>query len=130
MIEKPQVALRQRTFLKGTLYYDNRRASIECTIRDMSDSGARLTFEHPVTVPDTVEVFIRHKQQTLQACVRRRAPEEIGIEFAAGNSTVADGGSDADLQQRIEMLEAELSALKRLVAKLRAKEMPYDLDAA
>jgi uncharacterized protein YceH (UPF0502 family) len=65
-----------------------------------------------------------------QACVRRRGPEEIGIEFAAGNSTVADGGSDADLQQRVEMLEAEISALKRLVAKLRAKEMPYDLDAA
>ena len=52
MAEEPQVAIRQRTFLKGTVYYDNRRASIECVIRDISDSGARLSFEHPVVVPD------------------------------------------------------------------------------
>jgi len=32
-----------RTFLKGKLYYDNRRGSIECVVRDMSASGARLT---------------------------------------------------------------------------------------
>ena len=29
--------IRQRTFLKGTVYYDNRRASIECVVRDLSD---------------------------------------------------------------------------------------------
>ena len=130
MIEKPQIAVRQRTFLKGTLYYDNRRASIDCVIRDMSDSGARLMFEHPATVPDTVELFIPHKQQTLQASVRRREPKEIGIEFSAVNSIEAGSGSDDNLQQRVEMLEAEISALKRLVAKLRAKEMSHDLDVA
>ena len=43
MAEEPNVAVRQRTFLKGKLYYDNRRGSIECVVRDMSASGARLT---------------------------------------------------------------------------------------
>ena len=81
MAEEPQVAIRQRTFLKGTLYYDNRRASIECLFRDISDSGARLTFEHPVTVLDNVELFIPQKQQTLRARVQRRAPNEIGVAF-------------------------------------------------
>ena len=81
MAEEPNVAIRQRTFLKGTLYYDNRRASIECLVRDISDSGARLTFEHPVNVPDNVELFIPQKQQTLRESVRRRGPNEIGIAF-------------------------------------------------
>jgi hypothetical protein len=129
MTDKPQVAIRQRTLLKGTLYYDNRRASIDCVIRDMSDSGARIMFEHPAIVPDNVELFIPHKQQTLQASVRRRGPKEIGVAFTVLKSTEA-GGSDADLQQRVEMLEAEISTLKRLVAKLKAKEMSHDADAA
>lgn len=70
MAEEPNVAIRQRTFLKGTLYYDNRRASIECVVGDMSDSGARLTFEHPATIPDNVELFIPQKQLTFRALSR------------------------------------------------------------
>jgi hypothetical protein len=70
MTEEPKAAIRQKTFLKGTLYYDNRRASIECVVRDMSDTGARLTFDNPANVPDNVELFIPHKQQTLRARVR------------------------------------------------------------
>lgn len=128
MVDKPEVAIRQRTFLKGTLYYDNRRASADCTIRDLSESGARLIFEHPVSVPDTVELFIPHKQQSLQARVRRRGPKEIGIEFEAANAAEPQDG--AGLQQRVEMLESEIAALKRLVTKLKAKDTQHDVDAA
>jgi hypothetical protein len=128
--EEPKVAIRQRTFLKGTVYYDNRRASIECVIRDLSDSGARLTFDHPSTVPDNIELFIQQKQQTLRARVRRREPNEIGIAFEIERSLEPRRATDAELQQRGETLEAEIKALKRLVAKLTAKVLPHDLDAA
>lgn len=128
--DDPKVAVRQRTFLKGTVYYDNRRASIECTIRDLSDSGARLAFEHPVTVPDNIELFISQKQQTLRAYVRRREPYEIGVAFEIERALEPRRGSDAELQQRVETLETEIKALKRLVAKLTAKVLPHDTDAA
>ena len=132
--EEPTIAVRQRTFLKGTLYYDNRHASIECVIRDISDSGARLSFDNPVTVPDNVELFILHKQQTLRARVQRRGPTEIGIAFEVERSSeprrYADADADAELQQRVERMETEIAALKRLVAKLKAKILPHDLDAA
>ena len=130
MNEEPKVAVRQRTFLKGTVYYDNRRVSIECIIRDLSDSGARLAFEHPVTVPDTIELFIPQKQQTLRACVRRREPNEIGVAFEIERALEPRRATDAELQRRVEMLEAEIKALKRLVAKLTAKVLPHDPDAA
>jgi hypothetical protein len=130
MAEEPNVAIRQRTFLKGTLYYDNRRASIECVVRDMSDSGARLTFEHPVTVPDNVELFIPHKQQALRARVQRRGPSEIGLAFEIDRAIEPRRTSDVELQQRVETLEAEIAVLKRLVAKLKVKVLPHDLDAA
>jgi hypothetical protein len=130
MADEPKVAIRQRTFLKGTLYYDNRRASVECVIRDMSDSGARVTFEHPTTVPDNVELFIPHKQQTLRARVRRRGLNEIGIAFEVDRSLEPRRAADAELQQRVEVMEAEITALKRVVAKLKAKVLPHDLDVA
>jgi hypothetical protein len=130
MAEEPNVAIRQRTFLKGTLYYDNRRASIECVVRDISDSGARLTFEHPITVPDNVELFIPQKQQTLRARVQRRGANEIGIAFEINRSDEPRRAADGELQQRVETLETEIAALKRLVAKLKAKVLPHDLDAA
>ena len=130
MPDEAKIASRQRTFLRGMLYYDNRRASIECVVRDMSDSGARLTFDHPATVPDSVELFIPNKQQTLRARVRRRAPNEIGIEFEVTRSLEPQRTSDAELLDRVETLEAELTALKRLVAKLKAKALPLDVDVA
>jgi hypothetical protein len=130
MADKPKIATRQRTFLKGTLYFDNRRASIECVVRDISNSGARLTFDHPANVPDNVELFIPNKQQTLRARVQRRAPNEIGIAFEVARSLEPRRASDAELQERVETLEAEIAALKRLVAKLKAKVLPLDSDLA
>ncbi|MEI7804237.1 MAG: PilZ domain-containing protein [Hyphomicrobiales bacterium] len=130
MDEEPKAAIRQRTFLKGTLYYDSRRASVDCVIRDMSDTGARLTFDNPVTVPDHVELFIPHKQQTLRARVQRRGLNEIGVAFEVERTLDPRRTADAELQQRVESLETEITALKRLVAKLKAKVLPHDLDAA
>jgi hypothetical protein len=130
MAEESRDAVRQKTFLKGTLYYDNRRASIECVIRDMSDSGARLHFEHPVTVPDDVELFIPHKQQTLHAHVRRRSPNEIGIAFEVARTAEPRRADDDELQKRVKTLETEIAALKRLVTKLKAKVLPHDSDVA
>lgn len=130
MPNKHKVAVRQRTFLKGTLFYDNRRVSIECVIRDISDSGARLSFEHPVTVPDKVELFIPQKQQTLRASVQRRGPNEIGVAFDVERSAEPRRATDVEMQKRVEMMEAEILALKRLVAKLKAKVLPHDLDVA
>lgn len=130
MAEEPKIAVRQRTFLKGTLFYDNRRASIECVIRDISETGARVSFEHPVTVPDNVELFIPHKQQTLRAHVRRREANEIGIAFEVERAAEPRREADTGLQQRVETLETEIAALKRLVAKLKAKVLPLDSDAA
>ena len=109
MADEPKIATRQRTFLKGTLYFDNRRASIECVVRDISNSGARLTFDHPANVPDNVELFIPNKQQTLRARVQRT------IEYLKTIPASAfDGAEDRDIKIPVRERTLEMKGLPYL----------------
>ena len=125
-MEEAQPLLRSRTFLKGIVYYDNRRASIECTIRDLSDTGARVEFTTLVTVPDNIELHIPQKQTFLPARVRRRDGYEIGVSFQTQRSDEPRRAIDGDLAERVTKIEAELAAMKRVLKKLQAKVLPAD----
>jgi uncharacterized protein YceH (UPF0502 family) len=123
-------APRVRTFLKGVVYYDNRRVSIECTVRDLSETGARIAFTSAVTVPDNIELHITAKERTYKALVRRRDQYEIGVEFEDQRSGDARRTVDADVAQRMTALEQEVIALRKIVRKLRDKVLPNDTDVA
>jgi PilZ domain-containing protein len=124
--EESQPPLRIRTFLKGIVYYDNRRASIECTIRDLSDTGARVAFTTLVSLPDNVELHIPQKQMTLPAQVRRREGNEIGVSFQNPRSDEPHRAIDGDLAERVTKMENEVAAMKRLLKKLPAKVLQTD----
>jgi PilZ domain len=124
--EESQAPLRIRTFLKGIVYYDNRRASIECTIRDLSDTGARIAFATLVSLPDNIELHIPQKQMTLPAQVRRREGNEIGVSFQNQRSDEPRRAVDADMAERVTKMENEVAAMKRLLKKLPAKFLPND----
>ena len=125
-LESPQAALRSRTFLKGIVYYDNRRASIDCTIRDLSDTGARILFSTLVTVPDNIELHIPQKQITLAARTRRREQFEIGVSFEDRYSDEPPRAIDGQMAERVTKIENELVVMKRLLKKLEAKIFPND----
>lgn len=120
----PQAAARTRTFLKGIVYFDNRRASIDCTIRDLSDTGARILFASAVSVPDSIELHIPQKQTTFPVRVRRRDQNEIGISFEDQRSHEPRRAVDGDMAERVAKLEGELAAITRLLKKLEAKVFP------
>jgi hypothetical protein len=124
--EESQPPLRIRTFLKGIVYYDNRRASVECTIRDLSDTGARVAFTTLVSLPDNVELHIPQKQMTLPAQVRRREGNEIGVSFQNPRSDEPHRAIDGDLAERVTKMENEVAAMKRLLKKLPAKVLQTD----
>jgi PilZ domain len=120
---KPRRAPRQKSFLRGMVYFNNRRSSFDCLIRDITPEGARLVFSSPVTTPDVIELYIPQKEQTLTARVMWRNGEEIGLSFA--QALVMEQTADAgDLNQRVARLEAEIAALKRVVKKLKIDADP------
>jgi hypothetical protein len=113
---------RQRSFLRGCIYFNNRGSAIDCLIRDISATGARLIFSNPVTFPDIVDLYIPQKQQTLRAQVHWRHGEEVGVHFASpvqafGAPAPSDAGA---LAERVQKLETEIAAIRKLLKRLKA----------
>ena len=91
-VERRRTA-RQKSFLRGMIYFNNRRNAVDCLVRDISLYGARLIFSDAVTTPDVLDLYIPQKEQTLRVHVIWRLGQEVGVAFAAG---LADGpGSGA-----------------------------------
>jgi PilZ domain len=121
---------RHKSFLRGCLYYNNRRSAVDCLVRDMSEAGARLIFSSAVTVPDYVDLYIPQREQMLRAHVQWRKGEEMGVTLV--DAELRDGGlaSEHDLAKRVEKFEAEVAALRKLVKRLKAEVSPEAEDAA
>jgi hypothetical protein len=129
MAERRQ-AIRQKSFLRGCVYFNKRRGALDCLIRDYSESGARIIFSETVNVPDLVDLYIPQKEQTVRARVQWRCGDEIGLAFPDA-VRAADGAGLGELALRVAQLESEIAGLRRLVKKLRAEIAPSgDADAA
>jgi hypothetical protein len=116
---------RQRSFLQGRIMFNNRRSSLDCLVRDISDQGAKLKFSEAIAVPDVIELLIPSKNETYRARVRWRVGEEVGVAFESdvarpvqasppGASTTSGEG----LLGRLAYLEAQVASLHRKVNDL------------
>jgi hypothetical protein len=110
---------RQKSFLRGCIYFNKRRSAMDCLVRDISDAGARLIFSEAVNVPDVVELYIPQKEETLRAEVQWRQGGEVGVAF--GKGAAAPGKPPDDLSTRVEKLEAEVASLKKMLKRLKAE---------
>jgi hypothetical protein len=115
--ERRRVA-RQKSFLRGTIYFNHRHSVLDCLIRDISPYGARLVFSVAVGTPDTLELCIPQKEKTLRAHVIWRHGRELGVTFA--QIMEMDQFGETDLSERVARLETEVADLKRMLKKLKA----------
>jgi hypothetical protein len=118
-----RLSARQKSFLQGRIYFNNRRSSVDCLIRDYSEAGARLKFSESIAVPEAIELYIPNKEEIHRARVEWRSGNEMGVSFgeeARAPSVVPEAAPQGDLATRVQMLEAEVAALKRIVNELRS----------
>ena len=133
MAERRQ-SVRQKSFLRGCIYFNNRRTVVDCLIRDISEHGARLRFSDSITVPDSFELHIPQKSQTLRVTTRWRHGMDVGVAFADVPRASATSGAPAPqdfatLTERVLKLEAEVAELRRLLRRLKV-DLANDVDAA
>jgi hypothetical protein len=126
-----RIAQRQKSFLRGCIYFNNRRSAADCLIRDISETGARLIFSSTIAIPDVVDLYIPQKEQTLRAEVQWRFGDEVGVAFpAAQTPEPAVDAERGDVGERLQKLEAEVAALRRMVRRLQSAVPNSDPDAA
>jgi PilZ domain len=123
-MDERRSASRQRAFLQGRILFNNRRSSIDCVIRDLSETGARLRFSGAVATPEVVELYIPNKDESLRARVQWRAGNEMGIAFDVPESPppLAPGAAPVDWAARIQKLEHDVVSLQRKVIELQAMQ--------
>src|SRR5271170_5147017 len=104
---------RQKSFLRGFVYFDKRRGVMGCLVRDVSDEGARIIFSETVTIPDVVNLHIPHREQTWRAHVQWRRGDEIGLTFT--EATPVAVAQEIELSKRVAQLESEIAVLQRTI---------------
>ena len=73
-------AVRRRVYKGAKISFRGLRATIDCVVRDYSDSGARLGVESPVGIPDNFEL-IRADLPPVMCRVIWRKTSQIGVAF-------------------------------------------------
>jgi hypothetical protein len=113
--------IRQRTFLKGRIIFNKGASSMDCLVRDMSASGARLSLSETTTLPDSFDLYIPQKEKTYRSTLAWRRADGVGITFlddvapAPAPPAAEDASSLLALLRRVSELEAENAALRRLL---------------
>ena len=103
---------RTKSFLRGQIVFNNRMSTMDCIIRNISPTGAKLAVNEGLTLPDRFEISIPQKGETLAARIKWRRGEELGIVFVAAES-------GQDLADRVRVLEAENAELRKLLALMQ-----------
>ncbi len=79
--EQRRASPRSRTLLEGQIVYNNRLSRMECTVRDLSETGACLVFAQPVKVPREFELQIPKKKLTRHAQIMWYDGQHHGVMF-------------------------------------------------
>jgi hypothetical protein len=119
--DERRTLLRQRSFLQGRLYFNNRRSSLDCLVRDISSQGAKLKVSDSIAIPEFVELHIPNKDETYRAKVQWRTGFEIGVTFEndQDSPSIVPGAAPVDLPERVRRLEAEVASLHRKLNELQ-----------
>lgn len=73
--------IRKRTLKGGKIVFNNRASVMTCTIRDLSQSGARLCLASTVGLPDRFSLLHEGDDASWECRVVWRAERQLGIQF-------------------------------------------------
>lgn len=72
---------RHRVFKRGTLVFNNGFSTIDCTIKDLSDGGARVAIEGGFSLPDRLELVIVESGRKFSVQKRWQTDRQTGLMF-------------------------------------------------
>lgn len=71
---------RNRTYKAGKIVFNEGFSTIDCVIKDLSETGAKIRLENAVLIPATFDLVLSDNR-TWNCRVRWRRMTECGVEF-------------------------------------------------
>ena len=72
---------RNRVYKAGKIIFNDRYSVVDCAIKDISATGAKLKLSTPMLLPETFELRFVGEQRTIKAKCRWTRGNMIGVEF-------------------------------------------------
>jgi PilZ domain len=119
VIEDKRKSGRQKLFLRGFIRTPLYNSNIDCIVRDLSETGAKLRFRCTLSITDFLELHIPTKGQILQSKVAWIDGCEVGVSFDPVVAFGTPSSSDGELPVRMARLEDEITALKQMLTRLQ-----------
>ncbi|MEM7423185.1 MAG: PilZ domain-containing protein [Pseudomonadota bacterium] len=108
-------ATRRKTLKGGKLLFDGGTTSIECTIRNLSDTGAKLETLEPADLPEKfLLVFLDGREQAAKRVWQSN--NMLGVAFI--DESVADQDEGGPVSVKTMIVE-QIVALEKSLAELR-----------
>jgi len=82
---------RHRSYIGAHIQFDSRTQTLDCLVRDIGPSGARVQFHNSTVIPDHFTMVIPHRGLRYEAHTVWRSFEMAGIAFAAPEAAAGIG---------------------------------------
>ncbi len=102
-------APRLKSLLTGTIVFDDHNSTMDCTVRNISAWGAKVTLPDAFRVPDDFNLVVPHHDQTHRAKVIWRKGDSAGLALSDVEEHVLKHKKtprEAALERRKAMLSA------------------------
>ena len=110
---------RRRQFLRGFVRLPQDNTTIDCLVRDISETGAKLRFRCTTPMPEFFELHIPSTGQIAKSKLIWNNKCEVGISFESLGALGSPSSSDGELSARMARLEDEITALKQTLKHLQ-----------
>ena len=115
--DEQRTAPRERVMLTGNLSYLNGKFSMSCLVVQISTTGARLSVDGDVALPEKLQLTIPQRGIDCPARFVWRRGRQVGVVFEDYCGPLTENSP----QQHARDLEAENLRLRALLAKLEAR---------
>jgi hypothetical protein len=122
-----RIAERSRSLLKAKIVFNNRMSTIDCIVKNISTSGAKIAVASTLSIPNEFDLEIPLRGKTYRVQMRWRDSESMGVEFMhTAESKPQQGSAD---YQKLEDENARLKATIRALTK-RLTDLGQDVSGA
>jgi PilZ domain len=107
-------SVRDKVFLGGVAEINSRGSTMDCVVRNLSDTGACIELDTAAGIPDEVNLTVARKGRSFLATMIWRQANRVGLAFRA----MVTDTQESDLDARLRRSEKKKRQLQRRINQL------------